>query len=176
MPPSNKPPFEYAPMQKSKNKQAPQGGMFEDLRHSATFWQFFRHPQLHWIFILVTNHPSAVLLGCILLQFSFSLLDKKYEATWESLDSRPIPKWYDEAKFGIFMHWGVYSVPAFGTEWMWKYWKGLWYSYMWSLRISPRAPFVSCKNILSILSPLWCKLSGLSCKSSIHLGSLWLWN
>ena len=35
-----------------------------------------------------------------------------YEPTWESLDSRPIPEWFTDAKFGIFIHWGVYSVPA----------------------------------------------------------------
>ena len=35
-----------------------------------------------------------------------------FEPTWESLDSRPIPKWFGDAKFGIFIHWGVYSVPA----------------------------------------------------------------
>ena len=48
----------------------------------------------------------------------------RYEPTWESLDSRPIPAWYDEAKFGIFMHWGVYSVPSFGSEWFWENWQG----------------------------------------------------
>lgn len=46
----------------------------------------------------------------------------KYEPNWESLDSRTNPAWYDEAKFGIFMHWGVYSVPSFGSEWFWKHW------------------------------------------------------
>jgi alpha-L-fucosidase len=35
-----------------------------------------------------------------------------YRATWASLDRRPVPAWYDRAKFGIFIHWGVYSVPA----------------------------------------------------------------
>ena len=35
-----------------------------------------------------------------------------YAATWASLDRRPVPAWYDSAKFGIFVHWGVYSVPA----------------------------------------------------------------
>ena len=35
-----------------------------------------------------------------------------YESTWASLDSRPIPAWFEDAKFGIFIHWGVYSVPA----------------------------------------------------------------
>ena len=36
-----------------------------------------------------------------------------YEATWESLDARPVPQWWREAKFGIFVHWGPYAVPAF---------------------------------------------------------------
>ena len=49
---------------------------------------------------------------------------QKYQPTWESLDSRPIPYWYDEAKFGIFMHWGLFSVPSFGSEWFWYYWQG----------------------------------------------------
>ncbi|MDO4293601.1 MAG: alpha-L-fucosidase [Eubacteriales bacterium] len=40
-----------------------------------------------------------------------------YDATWESLSAYEPPKWYREAKFGIFIHWGVYSVPAFGSEW-----------------------------------------------------------
>jgi alpha-L-fucosidase len=35
-----------------------------------------------------------------------------YEPTWESLDARPIPAWFQDAKFGIFIHWGVYSVPS----------------------------------------------------------------
>ncbi|KAI0241181.1 Alpha-L-fucosidase [Lamellibrachia satsuma] len=47
----------------------------------------------------------------------------RYEPTWKSLDSRPLPGWYDDAKFGIFIHWGVFSVPSFGSEWFWNYWK-----------------------------------------------------
>ncbi|XP_070808226.1 plasma alpha-L-fucosidase [Pituophis catenifer annectens] len=46
-----------------------------------------------------------------------------YDPTWESLDSRPLPPWFDEAKFGIFIHWGVFSVPSFGSEWFWWYWQ-----------------------------------------------------
>lgn len=42
-----------------------------------------------------------------------------YDPTWESLDSRPLPAWFDQAKFGIFIHWGVFSVPSFGSEWFW---------------------------------------------------------
>lgn len=36
---------------------------------------------------------------------------------WESLQNYAVPQWYRDAKFGIFLHWGVYSVPAFNTEW-----------------------------------------------------------
>ena len=36
-----------------------------------------------------------------------------YENNWQSLNSRPVPKWFGEAKFGIFIHWGLYSVPAY---------------------------------------------------------------
>ena len=51
--------------------------------------------------------------------------DVKYEAKWDSLDKRPCPQWYLDAKFGIFIHWGVYSVPAWGApkqyaEWYWN--------------------------------------------------------
>ena len=40
-----------------------------------------------------------------------------YETTWESLTQHPIPQWFQDAKFGIYFHWGVYSVPAFSNEW-----------------------------------------------------------
>lgn len=40
-----------------------------------------------------------------------------YKDTWASLSSWQTPKWYQKAKFGIFIHWGVYSVPAFDSEW-----------------------------------------------------------
>ena len=36
----------------------------------------------------------------------------RYEPSWASLDQRPSPAWYTGAKFGIFIHWGVYSVPS----------------------------------------------------------------
>ncbi len=49
----------------------------------------------------------------------------RFEPNWASLDARPIPPWFGEAKFGIFIHWGLYSVPAFGpkgqyAEWYWR--------------------------------------------------------
>ncbi len=40
-----------------------------------------------------------------------------YRPDYESLDAYKVPDWYKDAKFGIFIHWGVYSVPAYGSEW-----------------------------------------------------------
>ncbi len=40
-----------------------------------------------------------------------------YHDDWDSLGEYEPPKWYRDAKFGIFIHWGIYSVPAFGNEW-----------------------------------------------------------
>src|SRR5207245_5251292 len=40
-----------------------------------------------------------------------------FAPTWASLEKFQAPPWYRDAKFGIFIHWGVYSVPAFGNEW-----------------------------------------------------------
>jgi alpha-L-fucosidase len=42
----------------------------------------------------------------------------KYTPDWDSLDKRPLPNWYDDSKVGIFIHWGVFSVPAFKSEWL----------------------------------------------------------
>ena len=57
------------------------------------------------------------------------LAQNRYKPTWESIDSRPIPGWFTDAKFGIFIHWGLFSVPSWGptkgnvyekyAEWYW---------------------------------------------------------
>ena len=66
----------------------------------------------------------------LLLLLLFPLLvpaqERVYTPDWESIDSRPIPSWFPQAKFGIFIHWGLYSVPAWSpkgtySEW-YKYW------------------------------------------------------
>ena len=41
-----------------------------------------------------------------------------YEANWESIKANyKDPEWFNQKKFGIFIHWGAYAVPAFGSEW-----------------------------------------------------------
>ena len=80
---------------------------------------------------LPRNHPL-----CALLTLAVSLAAcaapapaaekaARFEANWASLDARPTPEWFLDAKFGVFIHWGVYSVPAWGThgeyaEWYWR--------------------------------------------------------
>lgn len=39
-----------------------------------------------------------------------------YAPTWESVSSHPLPDWYDDAKLGIFLHWGLYSVPGWPPQ------------------------------------------------------------
>lgn len=63
----------------------------------------------------------------------FSLVSAQYTPDWDSLDARPLPAWYDQSKFGIFIHWGVFSVPSYGggttgqgaSEWFWWDWRGV---------------------------------------------------
>jgi alpha-L-fucosidase len=52
-----------------------------------------------------------------ILTFQSTYSQERYQATWESLKKYQTPEWFSDAKFGIFIHWGVYSVPAFGNEW-----------------------------------------------------------
>ena len=54
------------------------------------------------------------LLATILVTVTVSSATaERYDATWESLDRRPTPTWWEDAKFGIFIHWGPYAVPAY---------------------------------------------------------------
>jgi alpha-L-fucosidase len=75
-------------------------------------------------------------LGAVLLISSLGATaargaEQPYQPNWQSLDQRPTPQWFKDAKFGIFIHWGVYSVPAWAptkdvgvyaryAEWYWK--------------------------------------------------------
>ncbi|XP_050412041.2 alpha-L-fucosidase [Patella vulgata] len=75
--------------------------------------------------MVATKTPVVNKLSlCILLFINIIATNAAYEPTWESLDSRPLPSWYDEAKLGIFIHWGVFAVPSFRSEWFWYDWQG----------------------------------------------------
>ena len=70
---------------------------------------------------MVANLASKVILIIIVLN---ATQGERYSPDWDSLDKRPLPQWYDSAKVGIFIHWGVFSVPSFRSEWFWWDWKG----------------------------------------------------
>jgi hypothetical protein len=55
----------------------------------------------------------------------FDKAEEKYKPHWADLDTRILPDWFDRAKIGIFVHWGVYSVPGYGSEWFWYYWNSM---------------------------------------------------
>ena len=68
-------------------------------------------------------------IGFILAIFVPTILpaQTRYTATWASVDKHPpAPEWFMDAKFGIYFHWGVFCVPAFGDEWYprWMYQNG----------------------------------------------------
>ncbi|MGV8095468.1 MAG: alpha-L-fucosidase [Mangrovibacterium sp.] len=56
---------------------------------------------------------SAFFILVFLLTGLSVLYSQPYQATWESIDSRQVPSWFEDARFGIFIHWGLYSVPAY---------------------------------------------------------------
>lgn len=47
-----------------------------------------------------------------------------FENNWDSLNSRKVPDWFGKAKFGIFIHWGLYSVPAYAPKGAYAEWYG----------------------------------------------------
>jgi len=52
-----------------------------------------------------------------LKQVEATIAGGPFAATWDSLETYAAPEWYQDAKFGIFIHWGLYCVPAFANEW-----------------------------------------------------------
>jgi alpha-L-fucosidase len=71
---------------------------------------------------------SIYVLFCLvfLVQLQFAAGQQRYQPNWESIDARPTPQWFRDAKFGVFICWGLYSVPAWTpvghyAEW-YQYW------------------------------------------------------
>lgn len=67
-----------------------------------------------------------VIFFLMILVCGISKSQENYKPTWESLDSRPIPGWFQDAKFGIFIHWGPYSVPAWTPKGTYSEWYQYW--------------------------------------------------
>jgi alpha-L-fucosidase len=61
-----------------------------------------------------TPHPGT---PAILSAVDSTVAKGPFAAAWPSLERFEVPAWYQDGKFGIFIHWGLYAVPAFGNEW-----------------------------------------------------------
>ena len=57
-----------------------------------------------------------------LVFISLTAAAQTYQPSWESLDSRPVPQWFKDSKFGIFIHWGVYAVPGWSSKGNYSEW------------------------------------------------------
>ena len=78
-----------------------------------------------------TNKMKKILIIFFVILMTQTAFTQKYQSNWESIDSRPVPQWFEDVKFGIFIHWGVYAVPAWApanadigiyakyAEWYW---------------------------------------------------------
>lgn len=56
--------------------------------------------------------------------FSYlQVLSAEVTDDWDDIDNRVVPAWYDKAKVGIFVHWGLFAVPGYDNEWFWNEWK-----------------------------------------------------
>ena len=72
------------------------------------------------------NHKKSFMHKLAILVVAFAAVGtlhaQSYQPTWESLDKRPVPQWYKDVKFGIFIHWGVYSVPGWAPKGSYAEW------------------------------------------------------
>ena len=70
----------------------------------------------------------SIFVSILLLSIGATLQAEEYfNPDWGSLSAHnEVPEWFRDAKFGIYFHWGVYTVPAFGNEWYprWMHFKG----------------------------------------------------
>ena len=58
---------------------------------------------------------KRIFFACLVILCTTQIF-AQYQPNWESLDKRPVPTWYKDSKFGIFIHWGVYSVPGYCSK------------------------------------------------------------
>ena len=66
--------------------------------------------------LIISILLMVVAIGCTNNNSKKSESASGYKPTWESLREHEIPRWLIDAKFGIYAHWGVYSVPAYANE------------------------------------------------------------
>lgn len=75
------------------------------------------------------------LIASVLMLSTLGFSQKAYKPIWESIDSCRVPEWFEDAKIGSFIHWGLYSVPVYSrkkrdkvdiydqyNKWYWNRW------------------------------------------------------
>ncbi len=109
---------------------------FRDLSESASFPAGHKHgtvveitrPELDYLIRVgseqrpgigaeFTPQAPADLAGKRLAEIDATIAQGPFQPSWESLGDFRVPEWYQDAKFGLFIHWGPYATPAFGSEW-----------------------------------------------------------
>lgn len=63
---------------------------------------------------LINVLTLGILVSCGGRSNKATAVKSNYEPTWKSLAQHETPEWFEDAVFGIYFHWGIYSVPAFG--------------------------------------------------------------
>ena len=63
------------------------------------------------------SKPYAAARAALLAKVNAGVARGPFRADWAALRGHRDPAWFDDAKFGIFIHWGVYAVPAYANEW-----------------------------------------------------------
>jgi alpha-L-fucosidase len=66
---------------------------------------------------LIAGPKAQTPTAAILAKVDAAVSKGPFAPNWKSLEHFAVPAWYEDGKFGIFIHWGLYSVPAFGNEW-----------------------------------------------------------
>ena len=107
-------PFDQLFVQLQKNAPTPKYWIWDGIHPTAAGHQKMAELWQHQADPLMNSRKTIAVTREQLEQSP----EGPYEATWKSLEQNyRTPEWFQDAKFGIFIHWGVYSVPAAGSEW-----------------------------------------------------------
>lgn len=109
-------PFDNLFADLQKNEPTPKYWIWDGIHPTAAghqrmaeLWESLCHD------VMITNNRVTIQVSREQLE---QCPEGPYEASWQSIAAHyRTPEWFMDAKFGIFIHWGVYSVPAAGSEW-----------------------------------------------------------
>src|SRR5688500_601908 len=98
--------------------------------HNSSLYSYWLKQGTKFTFMQNDFTMKKLFLIFITVFLSFITIAQKFQPAWSSLNQRKNPAWFQQDKFGIFIHWGTYSVPAYApvlpnsdlsyAEWYWK--------------------------------------------------------